>query len=451
MFPIDSIIKLINNPSYLLLTSSLYSVFFSVYIDRAPLDQISFPVLTRFIGDFDLVHENAAIFRVQKKLEDPSFFYPVDKIRPLLKQIVEHFETSKKEFFKLNEEFSREEQKLKGKVNIDVHDLPDNLLLNLELITKIFRLHLLEVFSASSYYQPILKTCFDIFDFDKVHAAHFFAIQEIKAGTVQAQNKRVNRPRQGKQRTAEKRMVVADEEDSSVSLLMGNYFSLKNQVYNILGESMLENEQSNLKAKQSIIEIFSLVIKLRHNFLLDNYTAWISDISKRYAGKPYSKELEEAVFAECAENVLTVIPPIYKTGVPTVDQKSANYNQSFVKYLDNSIPETYDLPYLILNEPGTTPQKNLLRFEPMIHSMIAAIQTCDDDLLCSNLISLLFQFFSQRKQFIDNLKKSHLISAHSEHNLYQKILNLNEELDKSLNQIKVRSDYSALGISPVCG
>lgn len=438
MFPIDSLFKLISNPDYLLLASSLYSVFFSVYIDRAPLDQITFPVLTRFIGDFDSIEENGPIRRVQKKLRDPAFEFPADTIKPLLKRVVGFFEKSKEDFFKLHDRSKVDAQQLKGKQKIEVDDLPENLLLNLELITKIFSLHLLEVFSSSSYYQPILKTCFDIFDFDKIYPAQFFAIQEIKAGASPNQQKRVYRMRHGKQK-AEKRVTVADEEDPSVSLLMGNYFSLKNQVYNIFGESTLDNELNHLKAKHWIVEVFSLAIKLRHNFLLDNYTAWITNLSERYAGKPYSKELEEAIFAECAAKVSTVIPPIYKTGVPQVDQKQSNQSQSFIKYLDSKTPEIYDLPYLILNEPSSTPQKSLLRFEPITHSFIAAIQTCDDDRLSSKLISLLFEFFSQRKQFIDNLKKSHLVSAHSEHNLYKKILEFNYELEESLNQVKVDS------------
>ena len=37
------------------------------------------------------------------------------------------------------------------------------------------------------------------------------------------------------------------------------------------------------------------------------------------------------------------------------------------------------------------------------------------------------------------MKKSHLVSAHSEHNLYKKILEFNHELEESLNQVKVDS------------
>ena len=436
VFSMEFLFKTIKRKEFSSVRGSLLLLFFSVYVDQPPLENTGFPHLIRSVGDFSNRAEDRVEQRLRSKLESRDCEYPKETVEELIKSLVESLRTRSESFASgVESQVSRNINDCKSKKEIRVGDIPEDLLQPLEFTSKLLDLHAFGLLGLTGLYQPILKTCFILFEYNEEYPAQFEFIQKIKKLHLKILASTFGRQR--KPAREKVRFGGVFEEVSVPSLLMGNYYSLKNEVHKKMEGELESSAGNHAAARKTVLQVFNIFADMRQNFLLDNFTCWVRSLVREFAGKPFSPEMETEIFEACNQAVLRVFPPILKTGVRSIDDRNGRTSDSFSRFVGEDSAEIYDLGYLLLHAPSPSPHKSLSYFETILPSLICSVLTTEDEGMGIELISIIFRLFSQREEMCEYLERCFVITDEWQQSLHEKIMDINVQLAGHADKAKV--------------
>jgi len=412
----------------------LFNLLFNVYLDQYPLEQAKHPDIVLIMNDPAPNGGTLSEAKVRKNMkQNPAL--PQEIIISLCDELVKNLTNSVKTFSKEIEDIiSEKSEECSMKREVKVPDLPVLVVDSIEFIQKIFKLNVFEVLGQTHAYTTILKHCMMVFDFNQLLPSYFVFLQEIP-GLKLKKAKKNTKPIKFK-------FTGLNEQEGKTSILRGNYYALKNEIFNILSRAVSLESQNHVTARFMVIDILNRFLDLRQQFLLENYTSWVRTVGEDFKEKPYLESEEDRLSQEYAATLQTVIPSPIPTGIPNIDEKKRTGKKAeetrkfFVRYVSESRPEVYDLPHLLLNEPGTRPQREL-QYQNIIPSLLVAVMSSEEEQMSNSLINLLFRNFSQRRELYSNIRKAFLISEETDDDRYRDMCIKEEGLTKVLERLEV--------------
>lgn len=429
-FPVEYLVSAIWEPECEKFRDILFKLFFNLYIDQAPLEEVSLPLLIRFIGDFDF--QNATYdghIRRELNLDDS---YPKKALVDLIIRVVNDLSKRVNTFVEsVTSTVIDRIVDCKFRKEITVPDLPRPILESVDLLFRLLKLNVLEIFELYDQYSSILQICHKIFDFNQMSPAQFVFLLEQR----KKENKSVKAPKQSKKKKkggSLAKYTGLDEESLKKSLLSVNYFLLKNQISNPLTFALYYPTRYDTLATKLSALVFQKFMDLRQQFLLDNCTEWIRSVSTKFAGKRFSQADDDLLFDICEKEAWTIFPPAFKTMIAKADITQQKLN--FIRYIRDK-PEVYDLPHLMKNPPGQAPQSALKETENFFTSLLVAIMTTGEEDLSIQLMNLLLAIYSQRRRLMDCLKASFQLSSETGISIYQIAKSYNKEITTMLEKI----------------
>ena len=443
MFPSDFLINSLWNPQFESLKGVFFLLLFNIYIDRRPMEPIHIPQLVCFISDHNQGQHLRFDRRIRAKLNDSPDFQKqvvlalVPALAINLAEQVKTFYTSIKQTVQ-SRLFDCKFKKL-----VLVPDIPRTIVDTVEFFYKLLQLNVLETFEETHRYSEMLQACFNLFDYNQQLPALYIMLQELKEREslgVKPIQRRVHKKLKGLRKRLLRTRELVDEEGTQ-SLIVGNYYSLKNEIHNKLDRSTFCPTHYHQQVQNVALDIFHKMLDLRHQFLLDNYTEWIRSVADRFVDKPYTEAEEQRCFAACAKGIPQIIPPVVQTSLTGGPE-----NIKFARFVQPKIKEIYDLPFLLVNPPSEVPQSELHRYQNIVPSLIVCIITTDEEESSIKLMSFFLRLFSQRREFINNIKKTFVASKSEDAIRYEEILGYCEGLDKMLEDIQVVQYYDRLGV-----
>ena len=307
----------------------LFKLLLDIHVDVQPLERISVPSMIRFVGEISASYSLGESLTRIRTLIAQNETYPKNLPVQIASQLTDDFSHEVEQFCKsqLNE-ITTQIVKCKTKEEILVEDLPPTLIDSLKFILELMQLSVFGVMESEALYQSILSSCFKIFNYSVRLPENFALLTESQREIAPALTKRLrlsfslSKPVKGKP----KLLRVRNANDTGVteafdknSLIQGNYYTLKNEVFNALELSDTRKTRRDLEAKHLILGIISRLLDSRQQFLMDNYTEWVRNISAQLPTAEYSVELEQQAFLLCEQQVHKVIPTPIPTGLQKID------------------------------------------------------------------------------------------------------------------------------------
>jgi hypothetical protein len=417
----------------------LFELFFNLYIDQSPLEETKLPVLIRFIGDFD--YQSATYDgRIRRSLNLDSQ-YPKATLRDLISGVVEDLTKRVEEFVdEIEQQIESRIADCKYKREVTVPDLPYAILESVDLLFKLLKLNVLEIFELYDQYTHILQICLKIFDFNQMTPAQFIFLLEQKK-KKERRNQVPKAPKRKRKGGLIGKFAGLDEELMKNSLLSANYYLLKNQISNKLTKALTYPTNFDVEATKLSAKVFLKFMDLRQQFLLDNCNEWIRSIYDKFSGKTFNEIDDEKLFSLCRKEVWSILPRAFKTAIPKADQTQEKVNS--VRYLKDR-NEVYDLPHLLRNQPSRQRQEDMKDFEDILPSILVSIMTTTEEALSLQLMSLLLKMYSQRLLLIESIKGSFPISNETNLDFYSQAILYNKGIDKMLDRIDYWSRNEAM-------
>lgn len=406
----------------------LFKLLLDIHVDVFPLERIAIPSMIRFVGEISAAYSLGESYRRIRTLIEEDHRYSQHLPASLAKQLGEEFSIEVDRFTKIQlMEIANQIQKCRTKEEIVIQDLPAHILDCLKFILELMNLSVFGVMNLESLYQPILSGCFKIFNYSVRLPENFALLIESQKEIMPAPTSRLKlsfsmagglkqKPKVPK--VTKMPGAVLSETFEKKSLIQGNYFTLKNDVFNTLELSDIRPTRRDLEAKHIVLGILSKMLDSRQQFLIDNYTEWVRHLSQSLPATEYTTELEAEAFLLCEREVEKVIPPPMPTGLQKIDTLLLK-SSTFKRFVDDNHPELYDPPHLILSPPGTEHQSSL-KYEAVLPSVLVAVINSEDEATNNQLIGLFFRLFGQRREFFSNIKRSVLIHNNQDRELYEK-------------------------------
>lgn len=219
--------------------------------------------------------------------------------------------------------------------------------------------------------------------------------------------------------------------------LMKGMVLLKHQLTQLTSDQTQRNSatQENI-IKTEICDLLHTMLDMRQDFLISNILAWYDGlIQKLPCGSPEKKA--DALEGILEQELSSVLPAIYKTGVARVDAKvqpkqnkegrckglfQSKKNkkarlQFFVNYTGEG--DTPDLETLFTGErKSNNKQQPFLGIVPSL--FLSFYYTTDTDLEYK-LLKLMMRMFNQREELVKNLRRLELIFEKEDVEIYSQI------------------------------
>jgi hypothetical protein len=446
LFPPTFLFDAIWNQGYSQMRGIFFNLMINIYINQSPLETIVLPQLTRIIAEENMQATYSFDYILRRNLNDDNRL-PKKLIIPLLKNLVKDLTTRVSRFCEeIYEKVNQNAKDLAEKKEIVVPDIPKEILDSVEFINNLVMLNVFSIFDSDHLFQELLKSIFLLFDYNQMYPAQFIMLQQIKSNSFVTLDNKENfsitakifdRKKKVKKPGVLRVNKVTLEDKMDISLLVGNFYALKNQLFgNLRRQLASEKILNDLIGRRLIIEMMSKFMDMRQEFLLNNYIEWVKVLGKKYSGRKYTDELVERIILKCNASVKTVLPPVVKTCNKEIDNFHKNY---FKKYLGQEFKEFYDISYLMENNPSEKSQSELERFDTIIPSLIGRLMITEDEDSLIQLMEIILRLFSQRKEMIGFVKKSLLLSTEEERSLHEDLFKINSSFERASTRIEVHS------------
>ena len=226
--------------------------------------------------------------------------------------------------------------------------------------------------------------------------------------------------------------------------LVQNFFYMKGYISQQMHRYMTKEDAIEKTLKLKIFDILNKIFDKRHDFLLNNVIRWGQEVTTEMFDqhKLYTQYLEEALFERLKAESPTLYPEIMKTSIRSLDRRIKKESR-FKSYgrvdfsKDFTKKEIYDFDYLLKNEPSFKSQSSLKQFEEILPSLLAIIVTSMDSEVESKAINFLLRCFSQRNEFVENLKNIYLLTGRDGIRDYSMIYDVNDKLETINKQLDV--------------
>ncbi|KAL4492562.1 hypothetical protein ABPG72_007675 [Tetrahymena utriculariae] len=357
-FPVEFVFKVIfDNSVDEKLRSAFCNLARSLYVDHEPLNKKQVPNMCRIFRGLETAKKLNKDEDEDDHNDNIIYAYTIDKI---IRYINQQYLKLRKSY----EEFSEQELNKKalkslrnqggnGQENQNPVVFDDGLTLDIiKMLTTFVKFDILALLKQQYMYRSIVTTLLQLLEYDKNQSHISFVVQKVRqerfnrAFDDQNKNKLLSNftgfivnaskgiAQAGKEIAGEVAGIVgamigvsyaksseeADNEqfEATNSLyaknpMIGGLVTLKSMFQKVYSE---KEDFIEVEMKTEICELFIFQQNSRMDFLITNFLCWYDQVSKKYTDFSNKK-----VTAEIEEDIPTIIPELYKTGVDEIEMR----------------------------------------------------------------------------------------------------------------------------------
>jgi len=486
-FPLKFVFDQINNENLSLEIRSVFcDLALSLYIDHEPLNQIIVPNLCRVFRPKSM--KQSLLNRAATSIVDKVKQLDEQNFTRLLENIVNMIRNEKKN---ISEKLKSSCENIQdGKIEgIRVDNYLNNILLAniIKMLSKMINFDLLTLLNKTNLFSQIVHDCIHILEFEKDSPVLSYAVSKLRDENYKKNISSVEKKKNkvfgfmtcvvgnmkglasqvvgtvastvfgSQKKTTEKTQSTTDEEANDTMFLnnpiMKGLILIKHQLDQLTYDPTLMENQNEILIKEEICDLLNFMIDLRQNFLLSNTICWFDDLMEKFK-KNLDEDKDEEKNKEklndlIDEDTYTVLPPVQKTGIESIDEKFkvdletglfgdlanlANItnvvglisgkkkkkgveikNKKFNNYTGE--PDMLDLDQLFKEKKD---DKDNIPIE-VLPSFLMTFLLTKDTTLEDKILRVIMRSFSQKEELLKNLEKLEIIFNNEDVEVYKNL------------------------------